>query len=46
MVVPRKQALTEIPEYENSGDSKFEKLIRPVYSMNGLLAGIVSREPP
>ena len=40
--VPRKQALTETPEYENSGANGFEKSILPVYSISGLLALIVS----
>jgi hypothetical protein len=44
-LVPEKQALIDTPEYENFGDSGFEKSILPVYSIAELLAGIVSILP-
>jgi hypothetical protein len=43
-LVPMKHALMDTPEYENAGEFGFEKSIRPVYSINPLFAGIVSKE--
>jgi hypothetical protein len=38
---PLKHARMETPEYENLGASGFEKSILPVYSISGLLAGMI-----
>jgi len=45
MLVPVKHARIETPEYENVGESGLVKSILPVYSMELLLAGMVSTEP-
>lgn len=45
ILVPVKHALMDTPEYENAGARGSEKSILPVYSIELLLAGIVSKEP-